>query len=190
MKLIAKYIALLISVLIIFGMLCYFYILPDRLDPQGVGSASCFVDEFPVIPNGNGMLASAHHTLCDDVVHDSAIYVFVYKSGGSESPHSLVFRYADYPTVAPPKIEWVDKSTLSISVGDVSQVTKMLTFVEGVKIVYSIGKEEYPRDAWQKHVDTLKIFSALVFVLMLGLIYACKKLLFSILRHTVYPSAK
>jgi hypothetical protein len=181
-KRVLKYFTLMMAVVLILVMLSFFYILPDRLDPQGRSSASCNNEALLSLLNSAGMIVTAHYTLCDDVVHDSAIYVYVHKSEEPESRQTLVFRYADYPTVAPPKIEWIDNSTLFISVGDVSQITKMLTDVEGVKIVYTIGKEEYPRDAWQKHIDKLKLSAAFIFALMLGLIYVCKKIVSSILK--------
>lgn len=53
------------------------------------------------------------------------MYVYVHKLGQEESRKSLVFRYADKP-VPYPKFEWINDSSLRISVGDVSQVTKQL----------------------------------------------------------------
>ena len=179
---IVKYFILLISVLIILGMLFFFYILPDKFDPLGGGSESCITKQLPTIASSAGMVVSGQQTLCDDVVHDSAIYVHVHKSGEVESRRSLVFRYADYPSVDPPEIKWNNDSTLLISVGNVSQVTKMITFIDGVKIVYTVGNEEYPREAWQNHINNLKLFSVFVFVLMLGLTNVCKNILSSISR--------
>ena len=178
----SQYLALTICIIVMLGMLYFLYLVPDRLDPQGANSGSCFQEALPTAANQTGLIVSAHRTYCDDFLHDSAVYVYLHRAGEPERRGSLVFRYGDYPNVASPKFEWTSNSELSISVGDVVQVTKMLSSVDGVRIVYSIGKEEYPRERWKEFTLELKAIAAIVVILMLGMAYVCK-IIFDSLRR-------
>ena len=51
-----------------------------------------------------------------------------------------------------PRIVWSDNSNLHISVSEVGAVTKQLTSINGVKISYSIGKEEYSLEEVERDV--------------------------------------
>jgi hypothetical protein len=101
--------------------------------------------DFPSVPNGAGMVVTGHSTGCAVVLLSTAFttYVYVHKAGENDSAKSLVFRFDESPeSSTDPQIVWSDTSNLKISVPEVDAVTKQLTSINGVKISYSIGKEE------------------------------------------------
>jgi hypothetical protein len=164
-----KYLWLLSCVVTILAALPILYFGLIKLDPQGAQNGSCFSEPLPPTLNGRGMVASGHHTFCDDIIHDSAVYIYLHKAGDADAPNSLIFRYADDGTTAPAKIEWKDANTLSIAVGAVLQVTKLVESVDGVAIRYAIGREPVPREAWDADVRHLEYFLGfLIAVLVLA----------------------
>ncbi len=182
-----KYFALAICATCILAILPVLYLLPRQFDPQGRANGSCFVNALPVVANGAGMSVTGHHTICDNMIHTSAIFVYLHKSGEPDSSRSLIFRYADDPLVAPPKIKWVNASTVSVSVGNVSQVTKQVSSLDGIHIVYSIGKEEFSREAWERSGYDLRLLEVGLFAATLTLLALCWFLVRS-LRRSRRPS--
>jgi len=171
-----KYLLLFGCGLAILGILYFLFLLPNHLDPHGGASRDCFNEAIPSVSANGNLVISGHHTLCGD----SAVYLYLHKPGEAESSSSLVFRYFDEPTEKLPRIEWLNNHVLQISVGKVSQITKMRTTAEGVQIKYVIGEEKYSRDSWQERNGRLKNIAVLLAVVFLLLIYACKLLLKSI----------
>jgi len=141
----SKYFSLFILIPIVGCVILLGYFWYDNLDPQGGENSYCNSVEIEPVRNKSGMVVSAHNTVCDGFGGSSAIYVYVHQLGQNESKNSLVFRYADIASVSPPKFEWISNDSLHISVDNVSQVTKQLYLMEGMKISYSIGNEDYPR---------------------------------------------
>jgi hypothetical protein len=113
-------------------------------DPQGEANSSCIKVDLPSVPNHSGMVVTVHNTACDFFGGDSALYLYVHRSSVADD-RRIVFRYFDIYNVEPPKIEWTDESSVQIAVSRVSQVTKQLSTMEGIKIRYIIGAEDYPR---------------------------------------------
>ena len=142
---ILKYISIVILIFFIFGVMWVGYLWYENRDPQGGSNRYCISEELPPVSNKTGMVVTAHNTVCDMLGGNSAVYVYVHKLGQEESRKSLVFRYVDNPGALLPKFKWINDLTLRISVEDVSQVTKQLNMMDGVKITYVIGNEEYPR---------------------------------------------
>lgn len=142
---ICKYFAFFVLLLTVGIAVFLGYSWYESQDPQGESNSYCTSVEMPPVPNESGMVVTAHNTVCDVFGGNSAIYVHVHKVGQGESKKSLVFRYADKYDVPPPKFEWSSNDSLRISVGNVSQVTKQLYLIDGVKITYVIWKEDYPR---------------------------------------------
>jgi hypothetical protein len=142
-------------------------------DPKE-GETDCGVarEYAPSIPNGAGKLAIAHITDEDcDLAHSDVTFVHVRKLGEGDTRRSLVFKYEGDVGSYFPEMEWTDKSTLHISVGNISEVMKQVDSVDGVKIVYAIGREEIPR-------SEVRLYSALgnairVFVVGLLLVVLC-----------------
>ena len=121
------------------GILFLICRLPATLDPQGGSNHSCVNQPLMTVPGSQGMLVSGHQTLCGNFIHDSAIYLFLYKAGGIDNPASPFFRYDDDPLVDPPKVRWISDSKIKVSAGDVVQITKILPSIDGISIEYSIG---------------------------------------------------
>jgi hypothetical protein len=181
-----RYSALAVCAICILGILAFFCRLPTAMDPQGGESDGCINEELPAVSNGAGMVATGHETWCDDVfVHDGATYIYVHRSGKGESRKSLVFRFGnsvDYGVqYEPPRLEWGDKSTLHISVGTVEDVTKQVNFIDGVRISYSIGKEEYLREDWDRSLEQLKHIAEGMLVALVALTCVCVILVRSII---------
>jgi hypothetical protein len=125
----------------------------DRSDPQGGANAWCIKTELLAVPNGAGLIATAHQTDCDAIAKDGAVYVYLQKEGQTESKHTLIFRYFDLATENPPEIIWASESSLRISVGRVSTITKKVEHAAGVDITYVIGREFYPEAVGPSHRD-------------------------------------
>lgn len=119
-------------------------LLVDGDDPQGEANAWCIKTELPSVRNGAGLIVTAHQTDCDVIGKDGAVYVYLQKEGQAENKYSLIFRYVDDPLELPPRIEWTSATSLSISVGRLSQITKQVDRAAGVNITYTIGKIAYP----------------------------------------------
>ena len=112
-------------------------------DPEGEASSSCLREELPSMPNGRGKVITGHATFCDDFVHDSAYYFYLHDDGERDSSASLFFRFGDGDGNEP-IIEWSGPSSVRVSVGKVSEVTKALDAISGVLISYDIGEKKFP----------------------------------------------
>ncbi|SRR5258706_7135489 len=141
---IARYFILTVSgfgiAVVLFGL--YGMIRP--LDSLGEADDNCARQDFPSIPNGNGMIATSHVIDCTYfIAHgEETTFVYVHKLGNEDSKKSLVFRFDNADNSDDPHITWSDNSNLRISVSEVGEVTKQLATIDGVKIAYSIGKED------------------------------------------------
>jgi hypothetical protein len=142
MKLV-KWSAFAVFTILIGGALIIGYSWFLNKDPQGEENSNCHLTKLKAVPNKTGMVATAYNTVCDVSGGNSAIYVHVHGLNQDDTRKSLVFRYFDKVEVPPPTIEWINDSSLRISVEAVSQVTKQLPMVDGVEITYEIGKQDY-----------------------------------------------
>lgn len=169
---IARYLLLAVSgvgvAVILFGL----YKTLRPIDALGEASDNCVREDFSPVPNGSGFVATAHFTSCDYfIIHgDQTTYIYVNKEGAKEGGTSLVFRFNNFDHLDPPEIIWSDKSSLHISVRAVGEVTKQVADIDGVKIFYSIGKEDAPAGESEK-LNT-HIAEALI-VLLIVLIAIC-----------------
>jgi len=165
-----RYFALAVSALLIAATAYTLYLIPSRIDPQVRGPGSCFSRALPSIPNANGLIVSSYESVCDDFSLSSAVYVYLHRPGEQDDSGSLILRYANRPPDSNlPKIRWIDDKSLSISVNEAILVTKILNSSHGIRISYSIVKEDFPRDDWNKTVFTFRIFeSADLFLLILS----------------------
>jgi hypothetical protein len=178
-----KRIAFVIGLVVLLGFIRFFAVLPDRLDPQGSGDGSCAHSAFPAVTSGTGMEISGHLTVCDDLIHDvGATYLYLHKSGESESRQSLIFRFADDPHAGPPAAKWVNASQLVISVESVEQVSKAVPSFDGVSITYVVGREKEGREEWPKQVRRIESTAIVVAALMIALLLLMVWLWFSIRR--------
>ena len=130
--------ALVIGVALFLGYSWY-----ENRDPQGEATSNCYSMKLKPVPNKSDMVATAHNTVCDGFGGNSVVYVYIHGVDQDDSRKSLVFRYSDKYDVPSPTIEWINDSSLRISVGEVSQVTKQLFSIDGVTVTYNIGKQDY-----------------------------------------------
>jgi hypothetical protein len=105
--------------------------------------------------------------------------VYVHKVDEAETAESLVFRYSeDGSAYTPLKLTWSGDDTLNVSVATVSEVTQALAGLGGVKIIYSIGNEEFPRSTWQEEqktvIEILVAGAVLCVMMVLSLAYLIK----------------
>lgn len=140
----AKYFLLMVVIVVLVLLMYLSYSQYKSHDPQGGNSAWCDSEKLPSVPNGSGMVVTAQNTVCSGFGGSSAIYVHLHKIAEVDSSETLVFRYSDKPEVEPPKIEWTTNSSVRITVGNVIEVSKQLSSMEGVNIIYDIGKADYP----------------------------------------------
>lgn len=130
-------------IFLIGGVLLLGYFWYKNKDPQGEANSNCYSLKLKSVPNKSGMVATAHNTVCDVAGGNSAVYVYIHGVDQDDSRKSLVFRYFDKDNTPPPTIEWINDSSMLISVGEVSQVTKQLPRMDSVTITYKIGKQDY-----------------------------------------------
>lgn len=183
-----RYLVLAVSSFLIVAILFGFYRLAKSIDPQGEANNCCIKMDLPPVSNGTGMIVSAHNTGCDCLMaHSIATYVYVHPSGSGDSRHSLVFRYEGGDD---PQLAWVDRSTLHITVGHIAEVSKQVDSIDGVKITYSIGVEDYPRKQGNRFMDLGKCIALFMFVVLLALIFIAAATVRSILKSRRGVSAE
>lgn len=124
----------------------------DDLVPDSLGEPSTSCDargDLPSVPNGTGLVVTSHVTGCAIVLLATAYtqYVYVHRIGEADSARSLVFKYdlSGVESIDDPRIVWRDSSNLQISIPEVGAVFKQVNSIDGVRISYSIGKEDYAR---------------------------------------------
>ena len=142
---VARYVLLAMSVLGIAWELQGLYVdLHPIRDLLGEADNNCVKQDLPSVSNGAGMVATAHVTTCDYfIAHGAATtFVYVHKSGEQDSGSSLVFMFFNGGHLDPPRIIWDDTLALHISVDEVGGVAEQTTSKNGVKVSYSIGKED------------------------------------------------
>jgi hypothetical protein len=139
---------LVVSVLGIVFVLNYLYRNIGPSDSLGEASDNCVRGDLPSVLNGSGMVATVHVTSCTfGLAHgEGTTYVYLHKSGENDSRKSLVFRFDNGNHFDSPQITWSDNLNLHISVPAVGEVTKQIASKDGVKVFYSIGKEEMSRE--------------------------------------------
>jgi hypothetical protein len=167
----ARYFFLAASVLAIFVVLDDLYIVLRPQDPLGEASNNCIKGDLPSVPNGTGMVATAHVTSCSfGLAHGAeTTYVYLHGLGEKDSRESLVFRFANAGNLYRPQMVWSDNSALHISVSEVGEVTEQVTSKDGVKISYSIGKEDMSRkESFRIRIQDAK--SSFVLLIFLTLI--------------------
>jgi hypothetical protein len=144
---VARYFLLVVSVLGIALVLDDLYIVLRPQDPLGEASNNCIKGDLPSVPNGTGMVATAHVTSCSfGLAHGAeTTYVYLHGLGEKDSRESLVFRFANASNLYRPQMVWSNNSALHISVSEVGEVTEQVTSKDGVKVSYSIGKEDMSR---------------------------------------------
>jgi hypothetical protein len=124
------------------------YVVLRPQDPLGEASDGCVKGDLPSVLNGTGMVATAHVTSCSfGLAHGAeTTYVYLHKSSEKDSKESLVFRFANAGNLYRPQMTWSDNSSLQILVSEVGEVTDEVALKDGVKISYSIGKEDMSRE--------------------------------------------
>lgn len=168
-----RYFVLTVSVLgvavVVFGL----YIM---LRPQGsLGEASdnCVREDFPAVPNGSGMVATSHTVSCDYfIAHgEETTFIYLHKLGANDSRKSLIFRFGNADNnFDNPQLIWSDNLNLHISISEVGEVTKEIGSTDGVKISYSIGKEDSPAGESDK---IRRRIAAVLFVVLILLTAIC-----------------
>jgi hypothetical protein len=144
----AHYFLLGVSVLGIGLLLNDLYVVLGPQDSLGRASSNCGRQDFPTVPNGSGMTATAHLVDCSyGIAHGAdTTFVYVHKVGENDTRQSLIFRFANAGNLNRPRMAWSDDSTLHILVSEVGEVTKQVASLDGVKISYAIGKEDMSRE--------------------------------------------
>ena len=179
---VARYFLLVVSVLGIVLVLKFLYDDIGPSDSLGEDSDNCARGDLPSIPNGSGMVATAHFTSCTyGFAHGlETTYVYVHNTGEKDGRKSLVFRFDNGGHLDEPQITWSDNLSLHISVAAVGEVTKQIASIDDVNISYSILKEDMSRE------ESLRIrihYAKILVALLVFLIGICVLTLRSILKQ-------
>jgi hypothetical protein len=118
--------------------------LGEIADPQGESNSNCDVIERSTVPNGAGMEVSIHTTVCTTLGTSLGTYVHVHPTGVPESRNTLAFRFSPDPMLVEPRVEWVSREHIRISIKHVSQISKQEAVIGDVKIEYVVGTQDYP----------------------------------------------
>ena len=105
---VARYFLLTVSVFGIAVVLFGLYIMLRPPDSLGEANDSCARQDFPPIPNENGMVATSHLIDCTYfIAHgEETTFIYVHKSGENDSRKSLIFRFANAGNLDSPVITW------------------------------------------------------------------------------------
>lgn len=116
-------------------------------DPQGGSNPWCIKSDLPSVPNGTDMEVSGYRTDCDTLAKDSMVYVHLHGKGQRESRSTLIFRYDGND----PEIRWIDNDHVSIQVDGVSSISKQVSFIENILIIYKSSMID-----WSQLYDFIK----------------------------------
>jgi len=149
------------------------------LNSQGQLTSTCDAyGDLGTFPNGSGLVATVHDLTCTYGLagsSDNYGYVYVHRVGEPDDGHSLVFGYDEsYGNFESPHVVWSDDKDLRISINRVAEVTKALDSIDGIKISYSIGKEDYPRGESLREAEKFAAIlgTALIFLTAIAMITA------------------
>jgi hypothetical protein len=188
MKLRSAALYLLLS-LSIFGIAVVLFLLirTASLDELGQADKNCVYNDLGSVPNGAGLVATAHETACTyGIAHGGeTAYVYVHKAGEPDRGSSLVFLFDESEPGGPPQVVWSDNLTLHISVSRVGEVLKQRNSIEAVKISYSIGEEETARGESAKLTRQILEYLSAVLIILMGV---CVLTARSILKKQNRPS--
>jgi len=164
------------------AVLLFLLIRHGSLDELGEASENCVYHDLGSVPNGAGLVATAHETACTyGIAHGGeTAYVYVHKAGDPDRGKSLVFLFDESQPGGPPQLVWIDSLTLQISVSRVGEVLKQRNSIGPVKISYSIGGEETPRGESAKLTRHIESILAALLVLCVGI---CAVTTRAILKH-------
>ena len=160
---------------------CFFLIrLYTSLDPQGEADENCIYQDLGSVPNGAGLVATAHVTSCGYFIAHGGetTYVYVHRAGVPDDRKSLVFRFDNTENVRPPQLLWSGNQTLHISVSRVDEVRKELSSIGAVKISYSIGQEEIARGESTKLARRIAAILSAVLIFLIGICVATARSIF------------
>jgi hypothetical protein len=88
---------------------------------------------------------SGHMTGCSPPAASVGGYVYIYPKDARESIEYLAFRYVDSSKGDDITYRWIDERTVAISLREVGAITRMKKSVGPIRVVYDIGKVDYPR---------------------------------------------
>lgn len=143
--------------------------LGNLINPQGEASSSCIIEKIGPTANQAGVSVYGHITYCDDLIHQSTVYLYLSRSYPVEDKVDLVVRYEFDPRNPPPHVEWVSSSAVNISIGDIIQLTKLEKVHLGVSLDIGLRREERPQSEWDATVLRLEIGLVIVVIIMVVL---------------------
>jgi len=170
----ARFLLLVVSLIGVVPALFGLYVAIRPVDSLGLADKNCATEIFPPVPNGEGMVATAHETSCDYApVHgDDTTYVYIHRAEERDSAKSLVFRFENIPngeSGQSPRLLWSDNLTLHISVSQVGEITKQLASLGQLRISYSIGRENTPAGSSQRFKVHIAEASFGLLIFMIGI---------------------
>ena len=187
MSKLVRYSVLVVSALGIVTVCNFLFNVVGPGDSLGVASANCARQDFSPVPNGAGMVATAHAVNCTyGLAHGAdTTFMYVHKPEEADGRKSLVFRFSNFGTLGDPQMTWSDSSSLNISIPEVGEITKQLGSMGATRIAYSIGKVDVSP---QEHLRLIRLYAAIL-VAFLVLLITVLSLTLRSLRKPTYRMA-
>ena len=112
---------------------------------EGEANADCV--RFPLAPlsGASGWVISGHMTGCSPPAASVGGYVYIHPKDARERFEYLAFRYVDSSKGGDITYRWIDERTVEISLREAGEITRMKKWMGPIRIVYDIGKVDYPR---------------------------------------------
>jgi len=122
-----------------------FLVYRGQRDDEGEANAYC--ERFPLetLSGPSGWVISGHMTGCSPPAASVGGYVYIHPKDARQSIEYLAFRYVDGSKGDDITYRWVDERTVEISLREAGEITRMKKWMGPIRIVYDIGKVDYPR---------------------------------------------
>jgi hypothetical protein len=118
------------------------------VDGSGDGNPSCFQEALRAVSGPGGWSITGRHQYCDDVFHSSDVDLYISEVNTAAHRKYLFLSYSPDGGAPDPNIIWVDKSHVNISLGHVTDISRIKSEINGVSFKYDIVGETLPRPSW------------------------------------------
>lgn len=135
---------------------------------DGALSADCAKEEYASVPNGAGIVATAHQLYCTGLATTATTYVYVHRRDELDSPSSLVFRFDNADSDPPPNMAWTNPTTLELSISEVGEITRQLNSIGSVRIAYRIRIQDVAAGTSFRQNERFEGESLLVLAVFVG----------------------
>jgi hypothetical protein len=142
--------AVLSAIYVLFGVAALYLAVKVHvsMDENGDTNPSCFKEDLRPVSAPDVWSITGRHIYCDDVIHSSDIDLYLNELHTTPSRKYLFLSYSPDDGAPDPNITWIDKTHVKISLGHVTDISKITSEVHGVSFKYDIIGETLPRPGW------------------------------------------